>query len=59
MWDLVQLVEKYDVRASDITTSAREMTTTKTNTGRMRVWIRLAVMQKKLADYFKVGFPAG
>ena len=52
-------MEKYDVRASDITTSAREMTTTKTNTGRMRVWIRLAVMQKKLADYFKVGFPAG
>lgn len=54
VWDLVQLVEKYDVRASDITTSAREMTTTKTNTGRMRVWLRLAVMQKKLADYFKL-----
>jgi RUN domain len=27
---------------------------TRTNSGRMRVWLRLAVMQKTLADYFKV-----
>ena len=47
-------MERYDLRAVDITASVREMTILKTNIGRARVWLRLAVMQKKLADYFKV-----
>jgi len=54
VWDLLQVVEKFDLRASDITTSAREMSAVKTPAGRARVWIRLALMQKKLADYFKL-----
>ena len=29
----------------------------KTNMGRARAWFRLALMQKKLPEYFKVGKP--
>jgi len=54
VWDLLQVVERFDLRATDITVSAREMTAVKTPIGRARVWIRLALMQKKLADYFKL-----
>ena len=56
LWDLLQLIEKYNQDAHDITTSVRDLPTVKTSLGRARAWIRLALMQKKLADYLKVLF---
>ena len=54
VWDLVQTVERRDSSAGDITTTARQLSTVTTSWGRVRAWMRLAVMQKKLADYLKV-----
>lgn len=54
LWDILQLVEKYTSEAQDITTSVRDLPTVRTHMGRARAWLRLALMQKKLADYLKV-----
>jgi len=54
LWDLLQIIEKSNNEACDMTTSVRDLPTVKTNLGRARAWIRLALMQKKLADYLKV-----
>ncbi|XP_063707113.1 protein RUFY3-like isoform X2 [Culicoides brevitarsis] len=53
LWDVVQSVEKYCPLAQDITDSVRNLPTVKTALGRARAWLRLAVMQKKLADYLQ------
>ncbi|KAG5897193.1 hypothetical protein JTB14_022548 [Gonioctena quinquepunctata] len=52
LWDILQMVEKYTSEAQDITASVRDLPTT--HLGRARAWLRLALMQKKLADYLKV-----
>ncbi|KAJ1521923.1 hypothetical protein ONE63_002259 [Megalurothrips usitatus] len=54
LWDILQLVEKYAPEAQDITSSVRDLPTVRTAMGRARAWLRLALMQKKLADYLKV-----
>nr|CAG4646952.1 EOG090X043H [Megafenestra aurita] len=54
LWDLLQTVEKSANEASDITASVRDLPTVRTSLGRARAWIRLALMQKKLADYLKI-----
>jgi len=54
VWDLIQHVEKLDSRAIDITDTVRQLSTVNTPPGRVRAWLRLATMQKKLADYFKL-----
>ncbi|XP_050688551.1 RUN and FYVE domain-containing protein 2-like isoform X1 [Eriocheir sinensis] len=54
LWDLFQLVEKWSYEAQDITASVRDLPTVKTHIGRARAWLRLALMQKKLADYFRL-----
>ncbi|XP_076054246.1 RUN and FYVE domain-containing protein 2-like isoform X2 [Oratosquilla oratoria] len=53
LWDLFQMVEKWSYEAQDITASVRDLPTVKTHMGRARAWLRLALMQKKLADYFR------
>lgn len=53
LWDVLQCVEKYCTLAQDITDSVRNLPTVKTAMGRARAWLRLAVMQKKLADYLQ------
>ena len=53
LWDLLQKVEKLDVEAADITASVRDLPTVRTAIGRARAWLRLALMQKKLSDYFR------
>jgi RUN and FYVE domain-containing protein 1/2 len=53
LWDLMQSVEKYCPESSDITASVRDLPTVKTHIGRGRAWLRLALMQKKLADYLQ------
>ncbi|CAL4062182.1 unnamed protein product, partial [Meganyctiphanes norvegica] len=54
LWDLFQMVEKWTYEAQDITASIRDLPTVKTHIGRARAWLRLALMQKKLADYFRM-----
>ncbi|GIY75059.1 RUN and FYVE domain-containing protein 2 [Caerostris darwini] len=54
LWNVMEAVEKYMPEASDITSSVRELPSVKTHLGRARAWLRLALMQKKLADYFRM-----
>lgn len=54
LWDILQIVEKYSTDAADTTASVRDLPTVTTAMGRARAWMRLALMQKKLADYLKV-----
>ncbi|CAH0558887.1 unnamed protein product [Brassicogethes aeneus] len=54
LWDILQMVEKYSPEAQDITASVRDLPTVRTHMGRARAWLRIALMQKKLADYLKV-----
>ncbi|PVD39571.1 hypothetical protein C0Q70_02206 [Pomacea canaliculata] len=53
-WSVLESIEKIAPEAAEITTSVREMPNIKTPLGRARAWLRLAMMQKSLADYFKV-----
>lgn len=53
LWDILQSVEKYCYEAQDITTSVRDLPTVRTHMGRARAWLRIALMQKKLADYLQ------
>ncbi|XP_050394285.2 RUN and FYVE domain-containing protein 2 isoform X1 [Patella vulgata] len=53
-WAVLEKIEKYAPEAGEITTSVRDMSDIKSPLGRARCWIRLALMQKKLADYFKL-----
>uniref|UniRef100_A0A0K2T6V3 RUN domain-containing protein n=1 Tax=Lepeophtheirus salmonis TaxID=72036 RepID=A0A0K2T6V3_LEPSM len=54
LWDILQLVEKHDIEAADITASVRDLPTVRTQIGRARAWLRLALMQKRLSDYFQI-----
>jgi len=54
LWDLLQRIEKLDAEAADITASVRDLPTVRTAVGRARAWLRLALMQKKLSDYFRL-----
>lgn len=59
LWDLLQTVERLDQGAAEITTTARDLSTVKTSSGRARAFVRLAVMQKKLGDYVKLLVDSG
>lgn len=54
LWDILQSVERYCGEAQDITSSVRDLPTVRTHMGRARAWLRLALMQKKLADYLQI-----
>ncbi|XP_037526375.1 RUN and FYVE domain-containing protein 2 isoform X2 [Rhipicephalus sanguineus] len=54
LWNVLEAVEKFVPEAADITTSVRDLPTVKSQLGRARAWLRLALMQKKLADYFRL-----
>uniref|UniRef100_A0A1A9W7Y9 RUN domain-containing protein n=1 Tax=Glossina brevipalpis TaxID=37001 RepID=A0A1A9W7Y9_9MUSC len=53
LWDLLQCVENYCPEAQDITASVRDLPTVRSHIGRARAWLRIALMQKKLADYLQ------
>ncbi|XP_060572577.1 RUN and FYVE domain-containing protein 2-like isoform X2 [Ruditapes philippinarum] len=53
-WCVLELVEKFAPEAADITSTVRDMPHLKTPLGKARAWLRLAAMQKCLADYFKL-----
>ncbi|XP_071498605.1 RUN and FYVE domain-containing protein 2-like [Diadema antillarum] len=52
-WGAVESLEKVIPDFSEIIDSVRNLPGIKTSIGRGRAWLRLAMMQKKLADYFK------
>ncbi|GFO38831.1 run and fyve domain-containing protein 2-like protein [Plakobranchus ocellatus] len=54
VWWVLEGIEKIAPEAGEITTSVREMPNIRTPLGRARAWLRLAMMQKSLADYFKM-----
>uniref|UniRef100_A0A3B3Q4R7 RUN and FYVE domain containing 3 n=1 Tax=Paramormyrops kingsleyae TaxID=1676925 RepID=A0A3B3Q4R7_9TELE len=53
LWGPLELVEKLNPEAAEITASVKELPGLKTPLGRGRAWLRLALMQKKLSDYMK------
>ncbi|KAL8604542.1 hypothetical protein ACOMHN_015826 [Nucella lapillus] len=53
-WSVLECVEKIAPEAAEITASVRDMPNIKSPLGRARAWLRLAMMQKTLADYFKI-----
>ncbi|KAJ0019295.1 hypothetical protein NQD34_006864 [Periophthalmus magnuspinnatus] len=52
-WGALELVEKLNPEAGEITASVKDLPGLKTPLGRGRAWLRLALMQKKLSDYMK------
>ena len=56
LWPIIDLIARKstDAHISEIFTSTKEMTNIRTSLGRVRAWLRLALMQKRLSDYFKI-----
>jgi len=56
LWPIIDLITRKstDNQTTEISTSSKEMTNIRTSLGRVRAWLRLALMQKRLADYFKI-----
>jgi hypothetical protein len=56
LWPIIDLISRKstDTHILEISTSSKEMTNIRTSLGRVRAWLRLALMQKHLADYFKI-----
>ncbi|XP_068189719.1 RUN and FYVE domain-containing protein 2 isoform X1 [Antennarius striatus] len=54
LWGPLELVEKLCPEAAEISASVRDLPGLKTPLGRARAWLRLALMQKRLADYLKL-----
>ncbi|CAF1300218.1 unnamed protein product [Didymodactylos carnosus] len=56
LWPLIELIvrKSNETDICDIFLSSKEMTNVKTQMGRVRAWLRLALMQKRLADYFRL-----
>uniref|UniRef100_A0A4W3JSJ1 RUN and FYVE domain containing 2 n=1 Tax=Callorhinchus milii TaxID=7868 RepID=A0A4W3JSJ1_CALMI len=53
LWGPLELVEKLCPEAGEVVASVRDLPGLKTPLGRARAWLRLAMMQKKLADYLR------
>ena len=57
LWELLQILERAgsngDPEAMEITASIKDLPTVSTNVGRARAWLRIALMQKKLADFIR------
>ncbi|KAK7913384.1 hypothetical protein WMY93_013595 [Mugilogobius chulae] len=54
LWGPLELVEKLCPEAGEISASVRDLPGLKTPLGRARAWLRLALMQKRLADYLRL-----
>ncbi|CAF1668430.1 unnamed protein product [Rotaria magnacalcarata] len=56
LWPIIDLITRKSTDANivEIFLSSKEMTNIRTPLGRVRAWLRLALMQKRLADYFKI-----
>uniref|UniRef100_H3D8E8 RUN and FYVE domain containing 2 n=1 Tax=Tetraodon nigroviridis TaxID=99883 RepID=H3D8E8_TETNG len=54
LWGPLELVEKLCPEAAEISASVRDLPGLKTPLRRARAWLRLALMQKRLADYLRL-----
>lgn len=56
LWPIIDLIARKSMETEvfQICLSSKEMTNIRTPLGRVRAWLRLALMQKRLADYFKI-----
>ena len=56
LWPLIDLISRKstDNSNNEISISIKDMSNIRTSLGRVRAWFRLALMQKHLADYFKI-----
>ncbi|KAM4703248.1 RUN and FYVE domain-containing protein 2 isoform 1-T2 [Rhinophrynus dorsalis] len=53
IWGPLEMVEKLCPEAEEISASIRDLPGLRTPLGRARAWLRLSLMQKKLADYLR------
>ncbi|XP_056386269.1 RUN and FYVE domain-containing protein 2 isoform X2 [Hyla sarda] len=53
IWGPLEMVEKICPEAEDVAASVRDLPGLRTPLGRARAWLRLSMMQKKLADYLR------
>ncbi|XP_062375379.1 RUN and FYVE domain-containing protein 2 isoform X1 [Sardina pilchardus] len=53
LWGPLEMVEKLCPEAAEIAASVRDLPGLKTPLGKARAWLRLALMQKRLADYLR------
>ncbi|XP_031760933.1 RUN and FYVE domain-containing protein 2 isoform X2 [Xenopus tropicalis] len=53
IWGPLEIVEKLCPEAEEIAASVRDLPGLRTPLGRARAWLRLAMMQKTLADYLR------
>ncbi|OCT71807.1 hypothetical protein XELAEV_18034784mg [Xenopus laevis] len=53
IWGPLEIVEKLCPEAEEIAASVRDLPGLRTPLGRARAWLRLAMMQKKMADYLR------
>jgi RUN and FYVE domain-containing protein 1 len=51
-WPVLELISRLKPEAVELCKSVRDMPHVRTSAGRARTWIRMAFMQKRLADYF-------
>ncbi|CAJ0961340.1 unnamed protein product [Ranitomeya imitator] len=53
IWCPLEMVEKICPEAEEVAASVRDLPGLRTPLGRARAWLRLSMMQKKLADYLR------
>ncbi|XP_040292303.1 RUN and FYVE domain-containing protein 2 [Bufo bufo] len=53
IWGPLEMVEKICPEAEEVAASVRDLPGLRTPLGRARAWLRLSMMQKKLADYLR------
>ncbi|MEE6488149.1 hypothetical protein FKM82_015145 [Ascaphus truei] len=53
IWGPLEIVEKLCPEAEEIAASVRDLPGLRTPLGRARAWLRLSMMQKKMADYLR------
>ncbi|XP_063291206.1 RUN and FYVE domain-containing protein 2 [Pelobates fuscus] len=53
IWGPLEIVEKLCPEAEEIAASVRDLPGLRTPLGRARAWLRLSMMQKRLADYLR------
>uniref|UniRef100_A0A8C5Q207 RUN and FYVE domain containing 2 n=1 Tax=Leptobrachium leishanense TaxID=445787 RepID=A0A8C5Q207_9ANUR len=53
IWGPLEIVERLCPEAEEVAASVRDLPGLRTSLGRARAWLRLSMMQKKLADYLR------
>ncbi|KAI7688086.1 hypothetical protein SSS_03637 [Sarcoptes scabiei] len=54
IWSVIECMGKYSEEAQDIIESVKNLPRVRTNLGRSRAWLRLAMMKKQLSTFFQI-----